>query len=354
MRFSSLKNGVSGIMRVKNDAQFIERCVESCIETLDELIIVYNDCSDDSPAIIEEMRKRYPEKIRVFPYEYHILSQNLTKDEYEFVKSLPDDDPRLLCNYYNFALSKVGYQYAMKIDADQLYYTDRLGQVLSALRKKSRFGLGMILGMLLYVAYRFSFRLNKKRGRVVNIYKFGLPNFLKKQFDRFAVYQTQRGKFALSLSGVNVFKDEEWFVTLGCKHEIVNILPPFNGEYDHLIFKVSDECKYVPFDSPLYNQLRNDTFSYIEVFKCPYSPIPIGFFWYHLNSMRDGVSERVLNAKKVAPQIFLRLNDIDAETFSSLNKRIDTEMCPLNTLTLACFNYAKDKESILKNRNVLK
>ena len=207
MRFSSLKNGVSGIMRVKNDAQFIERCVESCIETLDELIIVYNDCSDDSPAIIEEMRKRYPEKIRVFPYEYHILSQNLTKDEYEFVKSLPDDDPRLLCNYYNFALSKVGYQYAMKIDADQLYYTDRLGQVLSALRKKSRFGLGMILGMLLYVAYRFSFRLNKKRGRVVNIYKFGLPNFLKKQFDRFAVYQTQRGKFALSLSGVNVFKE---------------------------------------------------------------------------------------------------------------------------------------------------
>ena len=51
-----LKRGVSGIMRVKNDAEFIKASVESCIDALDELIIVYNDCSDNSPQVIEEMR----------------------------------------------------------------------------------------------------------------------------------------------------------------------------------------------------------------------------------------------------------------------------------------------------------
>lgn len=34
------KNKVAGIMRVKNDGMFIERCIESCIDALDELIVV--------------------------------------------------------------------------------------------------------------------------------------------------------------------------------------------------------------------------------------------------------------------------------------------------------------------------
>ena len=104
MDCSSLQIGVSGIMRVKNDSQFIERCVESCIDALDELIIAYNDCSDDSPEVIERVRAKYPGKIKVYPYEYHVLSLNLSKEEYEYAKSLDESDPRLLCNYYNFAL----------------------------------------------------------------------------------------------------------------------------------------------------------------------------------------------------------------------------------------------------------
>ena len=41
--YSQLKNGLSGIMRVKNEARFIADCIDSCIEALDELVIVYND-----------------------------------------------------------------------------------------------------------------------------------------------------------------------------------------------------------------------------------------------------------------------------------------------------------------------
>ena len=41
--------GVTGLLRVKNDAEFLALCIDSCIEALDELVIVYQPCDDDSP-----------------------------------------------------------------------------------------------------------------------------------------------------------------------------------------------------------------------------------------------------------------------------------------------------------------
>lgn len=46
--------GVSGLLRVKNDAEFLSDCIESCIDALDELIICYQDCTDNAPEIIRE------------------------------------------------------------------------------------------------------------------------------------------------------------------------------------------------------------------------------------------------------------------------------------------------------------
>ena len=59
-----LKDGLSGFIRAKNEAQFIEACIDSCIDALDELIIVYNDCTDETPEIVERKRKQYPDKIK--------------------------------------------------------------------------------------------------------------------------------------------------------------------------------------------------------------------------------------------------------------------------------------------------
>lgn len=49
--------GVSGLMRVKNEAEFIALSVESCIDALDELIIVFQDCQDNTPQIIDDLVK---------------------------------------------------------------------------------------------------------------------------------------------------------------------------------------------------------------------------------------------------------------------------------------------------------
>ena len=43
--------GLSGLMRVKDDALTLEASIDSCIDGLDELIITYNDCTDNSAEI---------------------------------------------------------------------------------------------------------------------------------------------------------------------------------------------------------------------------------------------------------------------------------------------------------------
>lgn len=169
---NQLHNGVSGIMRVKNDAEFIEASIDSCIDALDELVIVYNDCSDNSPELIYKKQSQYPDKIKVYEYKHKIYPINLTKEEYEYAKSLPSDSPHLLCNYYNFALSKVTCQYAMKIDADQIYFSDKLKEWCDVYRYGCNVSpLEKIIGKGMWAYSRIIDKINVKYGKVSH----GLP-----------------------------------------------------------------------------------------------------------------------------------------------------------------------------------
>lgn len=138
------KNGVSGMMRVKNDAEFIEQCVESCLPALDELVIVYNDCTDNSPQIIESLAKKYPEKIKAYNYTPEIFAWNLTEEKAKAILSGEIASENTLYGYYNYALSKTNYKYVMKIDADQIYFTQKLCNVCDLYRAKGNVILGYI------------------------------------------------------------------------------------------------------------------------------------------------------------------------------------------------------------------
>ena len=126
--------GVTGLLRVKNDAEFLALCIDSCIEALDELVIVYQPCDDDSPRIIESKRRQYPDKIRTYFYRPVVLSHHLTEEEFRYASALPETSIHLLSNYYNYTLSKASYRYALKIDADQIYFTDKLKAFCDAFR----------------------------------------------------------------------------------------------------------------------------------------------------------------------------------------------------------------------------
>lgn len=96
--------GVSGLMRVKNEAEFIALSVESCIDALDELIIVFQDCQDNTPQIIDDLVKKYPTKISAYHYIHEIKSHQLNDNEFDIISNLPQNSPELLATYYNFAL----------------------------------------------------------------------------------------------------------------------------------------------------------------------------------------------------------------------------------------------------------
>lgn len=344
--------GVSGILRVKDDAEFVEACIDSCIEALDELIIVYNDCSDNSPELIYKKLKQYPDKIKVYEYKHKVYSINLTKEEYEYAKSLPQDSPNLLCNYYNFALSKVSYKYAMKIDADQIYFSDELRKVCDMFRSThlEKYSISVIIGYILFLIYRFISKFCSLLNIVFPVYTFKLTKKLYPFYLSYVKYMISRDKCMISLSGINIFKEcGKFYVPLGLKNDRVNILPPMNGVGDHLIFKVSGSTYYRAFDDSFYSMMRSDQYTLIEQFEYPKCKLlPVGLMWYHLNSMRHNIYGKVKKVKESHPEVFEDLACFCQDTFFGMEKKIDNRMVSKSHILYFQWLYSVSRDKIQK------
>jgi glycosyltransferase involved in cell wall biosynthesis len=129
LKVSERRPGISGYMRVRNEEQFLALAVESHLPFLDELVIVYNACTDRTPEIAAEYAQRYPGKVRVFHYEPEAYPPGTA----EFVSLLPDS-PHSLVNYYNFALCQTTCRVAMKVDADHVIIPERINSVIGIVR----------------------------------------------------------------------------------------------------------------------------------------------------------------------------------------------------------------------------
>jgi len=65
--------GISGFMRLKNEAAYLDRAIASHLPGLDELIIVFNDCQDETPDICAAWASRQPDKVKVVEYEPKVI-----------------------------------------------------------------------------------------------------------------------------------------------------------------------------------------------------------------------------------------------------------------------------------------
>ena len=272
--------GISGHLRVKNEEMSIAQSIDSCIDALDELIIVYNDCTDDSVEFINHKKEEYPDKIKVYEYKPKIYSVNLNKDEYDYAKKLPQDSEHLLANYYNFALSKISYLYALKIDADQIYFTEELKILCDIYRSsKKYFSWKVLPGMIIWLYFKVMKIIGNKLNIVLPIYPYKIGHYMFNLYTSFVKYAITHYDAQVSLSGLNVYcNTQNWYVTIGKCTKYINILPPYNGTGDHLIFKATDNTFYVPFDSESYNLQRSEKFTIIEHFQGDKFPLPIGVF----------------------------------------------------------------------------
>lgn len=345
---TNLKDGLSGIMRAKNEAQFIEASIDSCINALDELIIVYNDCTDETPEIIEKKRKQYPEKIKAYAYNHKLLAYNLTEEELRFALNLPEDSPRLYSNQCNYALSKVTYKYAVKIDADQIYFTEELKKWRDVCGRKYKLNWhfcliwGWVFMIYISIYRRISVKL-AKRPCLCLFPKF-LIKFFKRRYEEFMMWKLQKGNVTISISGINVYYDGRWWVTC----DDINNHPPYNGSTDHLIFKVSENTYYTKYYQGYPSHYV------IELFHQPYQVmLADSFFWFHQHANRKTCWGNVNEVKVRYPGMFVPIDEFVKMPYKSVQRKMKCTEGTLFERTLFGFIHKMGIKSVEKNIPIL-
>lgn len=302
-----LKDGLSGIMCIKNESRFLEDCIDSCIGALDELIVVYIKGNDTTEDILKKKKEQHGPKLSYFLYPYEVLWFDMTQNEYEVARNLKDNDPKLYSSMCNFALSKVKYKYVIKkVDADQFYFTEELKRWRdicseSTIPPKSiESRIGALIGIYISL-YR---RLSALIGTPL---LFMLPERLLcksyKYYKQYAICELKRNRAVISLSGLNVFKDEDWYVPFDGK----NIHPPYNGEGDHIIFPLSDKTFFKKHTSNRAENRRS--YSVTEDFIHPYKVMIGGVCWFHQHANRKHCWERIKKEKDKSPEAFMPINN---------------------------------------------
>jgi hypothetical protein len=122
--------GISAVMRIKNGADYLRLAIESHLPYVDEVVACYNDCSDDTVPILEQLAAEHPGKVRPIAYRpqvHPILSAAHA--------AAPTESVHSTANYYNFALSQARYRYATKLDDDHLAIDVHLRPAIALVRQ---------------------------------------------------------------------------------------------------------------------------------------------------------------------------------------------------------------------------
>ena len=343
------KDGLSGLIRTRNEASLLGPRIDSCIDALDELIVICFDCTDNTLEVLEEKRRQYPDKLRVFEYNHKVLAFDLTQEEFELAKALPDDSPRLYGNLCNWGKSKARYKYLTKIDADQLYFADELKKwrdvCSGAVQLKWR--ISFIWGWLFMMYFSLYRRVSLRSGKpCLWMIPDWLVRILFKSYSDYSKWMLQRGKVLIALSGVNVFKDDRWYVTF----DGVNIHPPYNGEGDTVIFKISDHTywgKYYREDRKPYSvtEVLVDTLNRKLMFSYP--------VWFHVHANRKYCCDKVKKMKDEHPECFVPIEDFPNMTYRQVLDKMDKKAHTLFQMTLFALIHKIGQDVLRKHIEVL-
>lgn len=133
------KPGISAILRIKNGAEFLRSSIETHIPYYDEIISCYNDCTDNTAEILNELKEKYPDKIKVF--EYLPKVHPIFSDAHN---NCSTDNVHSLANFYNYTLSKTSYSMATKLDDDHIAIDRNLAPAIMEIRRDMLLGIKKI------------------------------------------------------------------------------------------------------------------------------------------------------------------------------------------------------------------
>ena len=339
------KLGLSGVMRVRNEARMIESCIDSVIDALDELIVVCNDCTDETPIILESKVKQYPDKLRVFAYNHNVLSFEMSDEDYELALRLPDDSPRLYCNQCNFGLAQAKYSYVVKIDTDQFYFEDEIKKWrdICSGKREENWSFLLVIGWFFMMYFTLYRRLSARLGKPC---LWMIPDWLVKicyePYQKLARWQLVQGKSAISLAGVNLFKDNDWYIPF----DIYNAHPPYNGAGDTVIFKLSEKTYFTRHPNKKYNSVT-------EHFNHPYKVMYTGPVWFHQHANRVQCWSKVKKVKDKYPEMFISIMEFLKMSYNDVHRKMGNSPATLHSRILFALVHKVGKTSIIKNLHVI-
>lgn len=118
---------ITAYIRLANEEKTILSCLDSIDRVFDKILILHSDISDSSLNLVEWYSKSH-QNIKIIQYPYTVYHQG---SELYFKKY---DKNHSLAAYYEYGLQFIETDYWMKIDADQIYFTDQLIYYLNLIR----------------------------------------------------------------------------------------------------------------------------------------------------------------------------------------------------------------------------
>jgi hypothetical protein len=123
-----LKNGLSFLLRIKNEEKYILNNIYSILPFADEIIICNNGSTDNTTSILNYFNNFYP---TIFIYEYNIEINNVTKNNSSIYKTK-------IGTFYNWCLSKVTRNNVIKWDGDFEAIANNLSKMINRYNLKNR------------------------------------------------------------------------------------------------------------------------------------------------------------------------------------------------------------------------
>lgn len=105
------KPGLSAMMRLGNEEEFIRPCIESIIDWFDEIVCTLQNSTDKTEEILRSFGS---DKIKIYHYPFDSVPNGPGHDEQ------PRGSVHERAYFYNWSLSKTRYQWVSKWDGDMV------------------------------------------------------------------------------------------------------------------------------------------------------------------------------------------------------------------------------------------
>ena len=200
----------------------------------------------------------------------------------------------------------------MKIDADQIYFTDKLKEFCDAFRTTEKKRITFTENVAARQIHFFADLTNVFPELLSRRFRFLIPS--DKQVTRYSRYTLKKAankKYPVSFSGINLYeRSGKWMLPTGSYAN--GLFPSFNGIHDHLLFKISPMSYYTPqpirSEHAKYGNCLIESFSLdrsLKRFKYIFSHKLLygGFLWYHTAPLKepDFTAKREKYANRTLP-----------------------------------------------------